>query len=69
MPQRVRVQMGADIAKSMMYDQPKNPDMNLTTETRNAFVYAEIDYGAIERICTMFRHKVISVCIICKFNL
>ena len=61
--------MGANIPKSMTYEEPKNPDTNLATETRNVFVYTELDYGSIERICTMYRRKVILVCIICKFNL
>ena len=61
--------MGADIPKSMTYKKPKNPDTNLTTETHIVFVYTELDYGSIERICTIYRRKVIPVCIICKFNL
>ena len=61
--------MGGNIPKSMRYAEPRNPDTNLSTESRNVFVYTELDYGSIERICTMYRRKVILVCIICKFNL
>ena len=69
LPQRLRVQTGANIPKSMTNEELKNPDTNLATENRNVFVYTELDYGSIERICTMYRHKVVLVCIICKFNL
>ena len=69
LPQRLRVQTGANIPKSMGYEEPRNPDTNLSTESRNVFVYTELDYGYIERICTMYRRKVVPVCIICKFNL
>ena len=69
LPQRLRVQMGGNIPKLMQYEEPRNPDTNLSTESRNVFVYTELDYGSIERICTMYRRKVILVCIICKFNL
>ena len=69
LPERLRVQMGTNIPKSMRYEEPKNPDTNLSTESRNVFVYAELDYGYIEKICTMYRRKVVPVCIICKFNL
>ena len=48
----------------MTNEELKNPDTNLATENRNVFVYTELDYGYIEKICTMYRRKVVPVCII-----